>query len=64
MIRPRVLAVACSFFAFTACGTEPSAPVRSASASPSVVHDDVVTPNPDGTCRSGYSVANGICVPN
>jgi hypothetical protein len=56
------LALACALVATAACAAEPTRPTsspRTPTAGPSL---DVST-NPDGTCKSGFTVANGRCEP-
>jgi hypothetical protein len=62
MTRPTSLFLAVAALALTACAAEPTAPTRTLTAPTSASRDDVTT-NPDGTCRSGYTVANGRCAP-
>jgi hypothetical protein len=61
-VRARLSLLALSSaFLIAGCAGEPTAPNRSAPA-PRASHDDGIAPGPDGTCRTGYVVANGICV--
>jgi hypothetical protein len=59
------LALVCVAVMITGCASEPTAPTGTPSltAPGGANHDDSIDPNPDGTCRSGYSVTNGRCVP-
>jgi len=59
-VRIRVLAavLAVSFIGCTAAPTEPPSRQHRAAGKPALNGDSTVT------CRSGYSVANGICVPD
>lgn len=64
MIRfSRVTLVAIAIaIAATACAAEPTQPSARAVVAPTAAQHDM-DPGPDGTCRSGYTVANGRCVP-
>lgn len=60
MIR---LTLACALVGTAACAAEPTRPA-STLRSPSAAQRDMdPNRNDDGTCRSGYTVANGRCMP-
>jgi hypothetical protein len=56
--------VAALILAAAACVGGPTQPIRQpALAGAAPANTDEILPGPDGTCRSGYTVANGLCVP-
>ena len=71
MTRSARLVFACSALLAAGCSAWPTAPAsstapatRRAMTGPrNATHDDSEDPNPDGTCRSGYTVTNGRCLP-
>jgi uncharacterized lipoprotein YmbA len=65
MSRLSRLFAAGSALLLAGCASEPTAPASrpTLTAPTSASADGSVDPNPDGTCRSGYSVTNGRCAP-
>lgn len=62
----RLALVLCVSILAAGCAAEPTAPVARARArlTPGAVSADSLTDgtNPDGSCRSGFSLTNGRCI--
>ncbi len=66
MRRLGTFLIASALLAVSACAAEPTSPSTRALKSPSTSTRDVISDpnmNIDGSCRSGYTLANGRCEP-
>ncbi len=67
MLRPSRLVLAPFALLAVACAGDPTSPTARTPQlrnAPTTNADAIDGTNADGTCRSGFSVSNGICVPN
>ena len=55
------LALACALVSTAACAAEPTRPASPLSSPTEARRDMDPNANADGTCKSGYTVANGRC---
>lgn len=57
------LALAFALVSTAACASEPTDPISPVRAPTAAQRSLDPNANPDGTCKSGYTVANGRCEP-
>jgi hypothetical protein len=57
------LALACALVSTAACAAEPTRPTSPSLAPTVAQHTMDPNANDDGTCKSGFTVANGRCEP-